>query len=96
MMPWRCALSEFHHEGTPARDRDRRLESRGCETIREGEGKTVKHSSALFELSKKRSRAGRLGGKARAAAMTKKERHEIAIKASRAAAEKRRGAAGKP
>jgi hypothetical protein len=58
--------------------------------------RTVKQISALFELSKKRSRAGRLGGKARAAAMTKKERHEIAIKASRASAAKRTSAAGKP
>jgi hypothetical protein len=49
-------------------------------------------SKELFELSKKRSRAGRLGGAARAAAMTKKERRASALKASRAAAKKRTAA----
>ena len=40
-------------------------------------------------LSKKRARAGRKGGKARAAALTKKERRASALKASKAASKSR-------
>jgi hypothetical protein len=45
--------------------------------------------SSVLEMKRARERAGRKGGKARAAALTKKERREIAIKASEAAVKAR-------
>jgi hypothetical protein len=41
------------------------------------------------EFKRTRARTGAMGGKARARSLTKKQRREIAIKASRAAAKKR-------
>jgi hypothetical protein len=56
---------------------------------------TMLNPSELFELSKKRASAGRKGGKARAAALTKKERRASALKASKAAAKARSAKAGR-
>jgi hypothetical protein len=49
----------------------------------------MKEPSFTLEMKRQRASAGRAGGKARAAVLTKKERRAIAIKASRAAAAKR-------
>jgi hypothetical protein len=49
----------------------------------------MRKGNEQFELSKKRALAGRAGGKARAAVLTKKERRASALKASKIAAKKR-------
>jgi hypothetical protein len=62
-----------------------------CKSARQAKEGSMKKLSLKFKWT--RARAGRLGGFARAAAMTKKERRASALKASRAAAKARTRAA---